>query len=284
MGDTELANIPDVSILIPVRNGEEYIAASLQSCLDQETTFDFEIVVVDDSSTDKTRQIVEQFALRNSNLRFFTNPKNGVGSALDFGLMNCKSELIARMDSDDLMMDGRIQTQVTFMKSNPAVAVYGSQIRTFGCVSDRSAPNIYPSSDEGICQFLARGNSFADPSVIFRRTLAIAVGGFKNYLNGAEQYDMWMRLSLCGLMANSDVALTRYRIHANQFTGRRVVRVLLATLIVQFFWFIGATRLLTLLRLRRNRCSNLRSRIPSSAIPFAAIEFVLHTVIRWIRK
>ena len=275
---------PALSIIIPVRNGEKYLAESLDSCIEQETDFDFEILVIDDNSIDQSFEIASQYVRRYPFIRLLKNRRSGVGSALQTGLVNSLGGIVVRIDSDDRMLPGRLQLQFNSFANNSDLVVLGSQIQFISDGAINFSPNVYPKSDVEICSFLESGDAFADPSVAFRRKNALAVGGFRNIFNGAEQYDLWMRLSLTGYLENLGHALIQYRVHQSQFTKTRNKRVVTSTILLQFLWFTGLTQLFTRFLLRRKRVVIFPSRVGRSRIPFYISRYLLHILVAGLKK
>lgn len=245
MNNRDGADLMLATILIPVRNGAKYLSECLDSCTSQVTNYNFEVLVVNDHSTDSSYSIAESYASEFAYIRVVNSPKRGVGSALNFGIQNARGRYILRLDSDDRIVPTRVEQQVSFMEQNTDYVLQGSQISFIGSPRLGLSPNFYPLGNEEILIFMQKGNAFADPSVIFRANAAAAIGPIKNYLNGAEQYDLWLRMTLLGKVANSELLLTEYRIHANQFTSARSSRVYFSTLLVQIRWILGLTQMQT---------------------------------------
>ena len=242
------------SILIPVRNGAAYIRESLNSCFDQISKYPFEVIVINDHSSDETLSVAFDIAALHSNLTVIDNKgQKGVGNALNLGLSAARGEYIIRLDSDDRMLPGRIEHQIEIMEKFPELSLYGGQICNFSNYLNLPVANRYPTSHVEIIAELARGNSFADPTTCFRLDQALQVGGFSSNLDGAEQYDFWMKLSLLGQLANSEHALTEYRVHDSQFTRNRKFRVFVMTLKVQLKWLFGITQFQTNRRIRKSK-------------------------------
>jgi glycosyltransferase involved in cell wall biosynthesis len=279
-----MGTTPELSIIIPVRNGEKFLKESVESCVLQETDFDFEILVVDDNSTDQSCEIVSKYVVHYPFIRLLKNRRRGVGSALQTGLLNSFGGLIVRLDSDDIMLPGRLQFHFNSFIRNSDLVVQGTQIQFIGEDISNIGSGVYPQSDEQICSFLESGDAFADPSVAFRRKNALAVGGFRNFFNGAEQYDLWMRLSLTGYLENSGETFTQYRVHNNQFTRTRNKRVVTSTILLHFLWFSGFTQLFTIFLIRRKKMPIFHSRIGRLRIPYYSSRYLLHVMIAWFRR
>ena len=275
--------VPELSVIIPVRNGGLFLEEAIESVLNQQIDFGFELLIIDDGSTDNTLDVVKNYIDTFPFVRLLHNERNGVGSALQTGLNNSSGSVIVRLDADDRMLPGRLQTHFESFRENSDLAVQGSQVRFIGEINPGYLPNLYPTKDIEIRAFLALGNAFADPSVAFSRDKAIAVGGFRNILNGAEQYDLWMRLSLVGSLENLENPFTEYRIHRKQFTRTRNNRVYFSTILVQLMWFLGMTQLWTKILINRSSENIRRSGVPRISIPFFISRYILHILVKRLK-
>ena len=225
---------PKISVVIPFKNAEKYLAESIESVINQKCNFSFEVIVVDDNSTDTSLNIAESFA----GSVVLTHKSNGVGisDALNLGVQQSKSDLIARHDADDIMQQGRLQSQFDFMLANPDHVLLGGQISYIGEIGEFETPNYYPSTSDELESWLAKGCYLAHPTVVFRKDKFEEVGGYKRGNDGAEDYDLWLRLSEVGKIANLEIVLTQYRKHNQQVTNKNWVRTHLRTLKVRLFW------------------------------------------------
>ncbi len=103
------------SVVIPAHNSEAFIDEAIKSCLNQQTDFSFEVVIVNDHSTDRTESIVHSYLASHDNIRLIDSPGTGVGAALAHGISMITSKYVVRMDSDDLMLPQRLEYQLKFM-------------------------------------------------------------------------------------------------------------------------------------------------------------------------
>ena len=121
---------PRISILIPVRND----ASVIGNCLDdivKQSFKDFELVVVDDGSTDETPQLLDKIERQDTRARIIRTSANGIVSALNIGLAECKGDYIARMDADDRMEKTRLEKQLEMMIKNPDLDLIGCRVKGF---------------------------------------------------------------------------------------------------------------------------------------------------------
>lgn len=202
---------PSVSILIAVYNGGELLEPSLRSMAAQSFP-DWEMVVVDDASTDGTRDRLEKWAHRDPRVRLITNASNkGQTACLNQGLAACRAPWVARQDADDLSCPSRLARQVNYLRRNPATVLLG----TCGTLIDGGGRRIglldAPCHSEGIRWSLPFLNPFLHTSVVFRREVARRAGGYDERFRIAQDYDLWGRLAAEGPCANLPQRLVFYR-------------------------------------------------------------------------
>ncbi len=195
-------SLPDVSVLLPVRNEECFLPAALASLLRQTLT-SWELVAVDDGSTDATPAILAAAAHRDPRIRVLSSPQRGLVPALNAGLAACRASLVARMDGDDIAHPRRLELQHAFMVANPGVGLAACAFRHFprqrlgvGMLAYEAWQNAL-TSHEAIIRDLFVESPFVHPSVMFRRETVERVGGYRD-LGWAEDYDLWLRLAAAG--------------------------------------------------------------------------------------
>jgi glycosyltransferase involved in cell wall biosynthesis len=205
-----------VSVLMPVYNAEVYLRDAMSSVFAQ-TFRDFELIVVDDGSTDSTASILE--ACGDSRLRVLRNQGNlGVIASLNRGLEWARGEFIARMDADDFCYPNRLAVQIEFMKRRPEIGVVGAWYRPIGARRFRMVR--LPATHEDICAWLPFHCPIAHPTTVLRRK--VLVSNKLNYdleYRHAEDYDLWSRAAHVTRLANIPQALLRYRVHLDQVTS-----------------------------------------------------------------
>jgi len=193
---------PSVSILLPVRNEEFHLPAALDS-LFRQSLKDWELIAVDDGSTDSTPAILERAARRDPRVRRIRSDGRGLVAALNAGLEACRAPLLARMDGDDLSHPRRLELQAAFLEENPDVGLAACGFRHFprsglgaGMVAYETWQNSL--SDHGrIMRDLFVESPFVHPSVMFRREQALSLGGYRD-MGWAEDYDLWLRMAAAG--------------------------------------------------------------------------------------
>jgi glycosyltransferase involved in cell wall biosynthesis len=206
---------PTISVVMSVFNGEPFLREAVESILAQ-TFRDFELIIIDDGSTDTTPQILVDYAKRDSRVRVFRQENVGRAESLNRGLTLARSSLVARIDADDIALSERFQRQLDFLSSHPEVGLLGAayvRIRADGRTIDTEKP---PLDDAQIRQHMARYNPICHSTVMMRKELALAVGGYRKLLLDTDDYDLWLRMSERTKIANLEEPVVRYRIHARQ--------------------------------------------------------------------
>lgn len=194
---------PAVSILLPVRNEERYLPAALQSIFRQ-TLASWELVAVDDGSTDGTAAILADAARCEPRVRVLRPVRRGLVPALNAGLDACRSPFVARMDGDDFSHPRRFEAQAAFLAGNPMIGLVACGFRHFprtglgkGMRAYEHWQNSLACHDE-IQRDLFVESPFVHPSVMFRRDAVLSVGGYRD-TGWAEDYDLWLRLAAAGI-------------------------------------------------------------------------------------
>lgn len=219
--DTRPQQMPLASVLIPAYNCEAYVLEAVSSMLSQSFT-DFELLVIDDGSTDSTRKLLE--SVQDPRLRLVSNERNiGLIGTLNRGLDLATGRYVARMDADDISGSERLEKQVRFLETHPDVHVLGTMVnlineegKVFGAITG------YPKDADEIHRYLLRECCLIHPSVMFRKDTVLAAGGYSASAQHAEDYDLWLRLSDRHKIANLPEKLVSYRMHRNQVSIRNL--------------------------------------------------------------
>ncbi len=214
-----------VSILLPTYNGGKYIHKAIQSVLDQSFT-DWELLVIDDASTDNTPEIVKRFT--DPRIVYMRNESNsGIQKTLTVGLGSAKGKYIARIDDDDIwILRDKLFLQVSFMEKNSEYVLLGTDAKVINIFGEEISVNIMPHTDKEIRSKMLSKNCFLHSTIMARATCVQALGGYsenKNVLH-AEDYDLWLRLGLQGKVANLTLFSTALTSHAQSLTSKNRVR------------------------------------------------------------
>lgn len=207
--------MPRVSVLMSVFNGERFLVDAVASILGQTYT-DFELIVVDDASTDGSLAIMN--SVRDSRIRVLRQPANaGLANALNLAATHARGSLLARMDADDIAEPTRLAAQVAAMEKQPSLVILGTAYLVMneqGHVLDRV---VLGQQNTALQAGLLSGNQFCHPSVMLRAEAFRKVGGYRD-IGGryAQDYDLWLRLAELGELGNLAEPLLRYRVHGGQ--------------------------------------------------------------------
>lgn len=206
-------NSPMISVLLPVYNCGSYIFEAVQSILNQ-TYHNFELLIIDDCSTDDTLQIVRSFD--DARIQLITKEKNsGYTNSLNLALGLAKGKYIARMDGDDIARHDRFEKQLSFLENNIDYIVCGSNYKIIGSNQEIQLPEHY----EQIKMELLETCCIAHPSVMFRKSVLIDNGlQYDHQREPAEDYALWIRLVFLGKFYNFQEALLNYRVHDQQIS------------------------------------------------------------------
>ncbi|MGJ1359008.1 glycosyltransferase family 2 protein [Sphingobacterium siyangense] len=201
-----------ISILMPIYNGAIFLQEALDSIW-QQTFQDFELIIVDDGSTDDTAKII--FEKNDQRLRYFKNEKNlGIIETLNRGLEYCQGKYIARMDADDIAFNNRLELQYNYMEKNPETVLCGSSIIKFS--QTYSFKDFRGGNDDKIKAKLVFDTAINHPSAIFRNDIIKKHNlRYQNEYPHAEDYFFWYELSQYGKVANLEEILLKYRMHGN---------------------------------------------------------------------
>jgi glycosyltransferase involved in cell wall biosynthesis len=193
---------PKVSVLMPCYNAATTLEEALDS-LSVQSLEDYELVAVDDGSSDGTLEILQQRANDDARICVLAQPHQGIITALNAGLKTCRAEIVARMDADDRAHPQRLEKQFAYLQVHPEIALVGCRVAGFPPEQVRQGFNIYLEwqnallSDDDIRREMFVESPLAHPSVMFRREWVQRLGGYQD--NGwAEDYDLWLRLYLAG--------------------------------------------------------------------------------------
>ena len=225
---------PAVSVVMAVFNGMPWLTETLASLRGQTFT-DFEVVLIDDGSTDDTAETLRTAADADVRFRVITQANQGLVASLNRGIAEARGTLIARLDSDDLAMPDRLAMQVDFMRRHPGVAVVGSAIRIIDAEGVAHRRQAYPCAPEEVRSALLCGCALAHPAVMMRREVVQAVGGYRESFRHAEDYDLWLRLAEKHELANLPQELLRYRQHGSSVSFRHRQQQALATYVARYF-------------------------------------------------
>lgn len=208
---------PKVTVLMSVFNGRRFLRPSLESILNQSYR-NFELLIVDDGSTDDTGEIVR--SLKDARIQLHRNASNlGLTASLNRGVELARSPLIARMDSDDISHPERLARQVAHLEAHPEVGALGSAYTN----TNQSGKPLFTSSFAAPHGFLVWymffQNPIAHPSVLMRTDVLRKVGGYRSKFRYGQDLDLWWRMARHAKLGNLDQPLIQLRRHPHSITN-----------------------------------------------------------------
>lgn len=205
--------MPKVSILMSVFNAQRYLEQAIKNILNQSLS-DFEFIIIEDASTDGTYEILKDFRKKDKRIKILRNKKRlGLTVSLNKGLRKARGEFIARMDADDISNKNRLKIQSNFLKKNPEVAFCGSWVTLINQSGKKIGEKKYPLEYGQIKKVILKYNPFVHPSVMIRRKVLEERGFYDSNLNGAEDYDLFLRIAKNHQAVNLPCFLLKYRIN-----------------------------------------------------------------------
>ena len=213
-----------VSVLLPAYNAERTIAESIESMLKQ-TYPHFELILINDGSTDGTSDIMRDYEKADARVRVISHTNMGMGESLNHAMSMAQHDWLVRMDADDISLPNRLERQIAYLKQNPDVRVascFGFYIdgnsrilgKTYHDLTTKSAFERYLANGEAI--------GLLHPGVIMYKPIVLSVGGYRGRFWPADDIDLWNRLAERGhLILVQPEYLIKYRVHLGSITVRR---------------------------------------------------------------
>lgn len=219
--------MPRISILMPARNEERYLQAALNS-LYRQTCTEWELVAVDDGSSDGTAAILAEAAGRDRRVRVIRSGGIGLVAALNAGLAACGGALLARMDGDDICHPRRLELQAAHLDAHPDTGLVACNFRHFprtglknGMIDYEAWQNSLADHAQVIRDLFVE-SPFVHPSIMTRRTIIEELGGYQDN-SWPEDYDLWLRMAAAGVrFARLPQTLLFWRDHPERATRTMV--------------------------------------------------------------
>ncbi len=210
------AAAPPLSVILPVRNGVQFLEEALAS-LEGQTFPDFQVLAVDDGSTDGTREILREAAGRDRRFQVLTQEPKGIVAALELARSRARGRYLARMDADDLALPGRFRRQMDLMTTDRRIVACGTGVTYFPPEKVREGARRYETWINGLTSHEAmEGDLFVEcplphPTLLLRAEAVEVAGGYRN-LGWPEDYDLVFRLwEGGGRLAKVPEVLLRWR-------------------------------------------------------------------------
>lgn len=231
---------PPLSVIMSVYNNGAHLDQAIWS-VRQQSFGAFELLIMDDGSTDESAAIISRHAVDDSRIIAAHQPNRGLVAALNRMLAKASAPLIARMDGDDVAHPDRFARQMAYMKAKPETIVLGTQIRLIDYDGAPLPKKVFrPLAHDAIVASFGKSASFAHNSVIYQAAAVRAVGGYRAAFRHCEDLDLWLRLAPRGQFANLPDYLVDYRIYPGQVSQRHLVeQTINATIAILFNNYIG---------------------------------------------
>ncbi len=206
--------MPSVTVLMPVYNAQSHLRQAIDSILAQTYT-DFEFLIINDCSTDSSREIITSYA--DPRIRLVDNERHlGLTVTLNRGLQLAEGDLIARQDADDLSHPRRLEKQARFLQNHPEVSLLGSQGRVIDQQGNYLGPLDRSQNHVSIRWYLLFDNSFIHTSVVFRRKVVWdELSGYDEAFSYCQDYDLWSKIVFDYSVSNLADRLVDYRGHSS---------------------------------------------------------------------
>src|ERR1700677_555676 len=213
---------PKITVLMPVFNGETHVEKSIDSVLAQTFT-EFEFIIVNDGSKDKTPEILDQYARQDERIKVYSNQKNkGIVDSLNLGLEKAETGYIARMDADDICRLSRLDKQYNYLENHRDCILVGTQANLIDAEGNIKGETSLPALDTDIRRELFYGrNVIFHSTVMFKNDFKFL---YRNYAYPAEDYDLWLRLLNKGKAHILNECLMDYRLNPGGISFLNAIR------------------------------------------------------------
>lgn len=203
---------PAISVVMPAYNAERYIEQAIISILNQTLT-NFELLIIDDASTDKTPSIIKKYQRKDARIKVIVNKTNlQIARSLNKLIKLARSEFVARMDADDVSFPRRLFLQYELIKKDKEIAVVGTDMVIIDKGGVPISKREYPDNDKKLKGAMFRYSPFAHPVVMFRKKVFEEFGGYDVNLVPCEDIDLWFKIGSKYKFASIPQPLIYYRI------------------------------------------------------------------------
>lgn len=200
-----------ITMLMPAYNAEKYINIAIRSVLEQ-SFFDFELLIINDGSTDDTEKIIRSFT--DERIRLINQSNQGIAAALNMGLLNANAALIARFDADDICMPGRLLEQWNFLNEHAEYVIVGSDADYIDMNGDYVYTCRLPAhTNEEIQELTLHRCPFIHSAVLFRKEAVIQAGGYDTNAYAFQDHLLWSKVIRQGKACNLSSPLLQVRLN-----------------------------------------------------------------------
>ena len=220
---------PVISVVICSYNRAAYLPKSINSVLSQSFK-DFEIIIVDDASSDNTSEVVAEIAKKDARVKYFKNEQNlGISKSRNRGVSLSGGEYIAMLDSDDYWIDNnKLQKQLELLGTDK-IALVGTGIILVNENGEELKKDIFNIDDSSIRSKILSKNQFAQSSILFIKSVFNECGGYDESLVVCEDLDLWLRFGQKYNFANLPEPMTAYLMHSSGISKQNRKKIVIAT-------------------------------------------------------
>lgn len=224
-------NNPKISIMMLAYDCDDFLGEAIQSVLEQ-TIANWELIIIDDGSSDETPRIAKKFADRYERIKYFRNQENlGIPKSRNRALKEAAGEYIAVLDGDDKWTDkDKLEKQVEFLDEYPAYGAVGSSGVYIDAESSPAGEKLVEREDASIRRWMPFTSQIINSSSMFRAKLAQEVGGYDNSFEQSQDYELWLALGETSKLKNLKDKMVGYRIHGKNTSTRARRKQLTQTL------------------------------------------------------
>jgi glycosyltransferase involved in cell wall biosynthesis len=208
-----LMRIPGVTVLTCVYNGEDFVSEAIESILNQSHN-DFEHLIVDDGSTDRTRDIIKGYISKDGRVRLLEKPHTGLTDSLNCGLENARGTWIARLDADDIALLDRLSLQIRHVSNRDNLVLLGGACIEVDAKGTALKEHSYPQGHRELMGKLEKRQAvFPHSSVLFHKEQSLRLGGYNPRFRRSQDRDLWLRLGENGSISSLQVPVVKLRRH-----------------------------------------------------------------------
>lgn len=230
-------NTPLISVIIPAYNAEKYISEAITSILNQTFRY-FELIAIDDCSTDNTFRIIKHFSGQDSRVVAVSNTKNlKLAKTLNLGISMARGKYIARMDADDWSFPDRLEKQFTFLEKHRNVGILGGSMVVCDQSLNPTTQRQYQLTNRSIRKRLFFYSPFSHPTIMIRKSILDKSGNYDPDFNPAEDYELYFRIGQVSKFANLQQVLLKYRVVPHSMTTGGTKKMELMTLNIRKRYF-----------------------------------------------
>lgn len=208
-----------LSLIMPIHGSAPFLIDTIRSVFNSEgVEIDF-ILVLDRCTNSEFHEVIRN-SPPNMEVKVINSSLPGIVPALNLGITVANYELIARLDSDDLITPERFLKQIELLEAFEEVVCVGTQMAFIDEAGIEFGYTNYPTLHKDILRRMKYQNCIGHPSVMFRKSSVQQIGGYREFLSGSEDYDLWLRLGEIGILSNLPLKLTKYRSSKFQVTNQ----------------------------------------------------------------